>query len=133
MHENVALLIKSGADLKATDNEGNNALLMAAKNAGADAKMIGLLVDAGCELSAKDKNGMDALASARKRSDLGPKTSSLPLSKPTRRLVFPPTHRDSSRERFFSPASFLKIEWACLWWAHFLFLRMLFHDHHESA
>ena len=70
MHENVALLIKSGADLKATDNEGNNALLMAAKNAGADAKMIGILVDAGCELSAKDKNGMDALASARKRSDL---------------------------------------------------------------
>ena len=70
MHENVALLIKSGADLKATDNEGNIALLMAAKNAGADAKMIGILVDAGCELSAKDKNGMDALASARKRSDL---------------------------------------------------------------
>ena len=52
-----------------TDNEGNNALLMAL-NAGADAKMIGILVDAGCDLSAKDKNGMDAFGSARKRSDL---------------------------------------------------------------
>ncbi|MEC7384627.1 MAG: ankyrin repeat domain-containing protein, partial [Planctomycetota bacterium] len=70
MHENVVLLIKSGANLKMTDNEGNNALLMAAKNAGADAKMIGILIDAGCDLSAKDKNGMDALGSARKRSDL---------------------------------------------------------------
>ena len=70
MHANVALLIESGANLKMTDNEGNNALLMAAKNAGADAKMIGILVDAGCDLSAKDKNGMDALGSARKRSDL---------------------------------------------------------------
>ena len=27
---------------------------------------------------------------------------------------------------FFSPASFLKIEWACLWWAHFLFLAYAF-------
>ena len=70
MHTNVALLIESGANLKVTDNEGNNALLMASKNAGADAKMIGILVEAGCDLAAKDKNGMDALGSARKRTDL---------------------------------------------------------------
>ena len=53
------ILIAGGADINAKDDNGNTALMLAAKSA--NAEVAGELILAGADIDAKDKNGNTAL------------------------------------------------------------------------
>src|SRR5438270_499085 len=59
----VKLLVEKGADLKATDREGNTSLMWAAK--GGNSETIKLLVEKGANVNATNSAGLSALSIAR--------------------------------------------------------------------
>lgn len=57
----VARLIEAGANVNATDDYGETALMMAVSSEGAGADMAKLLIAAGADVNARDKGGKTAL------------------------------------------------------------------------
>jgi len=67
--DNMEALIKAGAEMEAKDKDGSTPLLVAARNSGADSKVVQMLVDAGADLTARDNTGKSVLELAATRTD----------------------------------------------------------------